>query len=69
MTLSEQQLTEITGLRRPSAIRRWLDNQRLPYLMGADGWPRVLESIIVSRLGGAISQASTNEPKLRLKNG
>lgn len=68
MFLSTSNLKELTGLQRPSSVRRWLDGQRIPYLVGADGWPRVLQAIILERLGGQVMPPAS-EPKLRLRNG
>lgn len=64
LTLSRDDLRELAGLKRPDAIMRWLDRQRIPYMVGADGWPRVLEALIHSRLGQ--TQAPRREPRLRL---
>ena len=51
MILQNKELTELSGLQRPSAIRRWLERNRIPYMPGADGWPRVLQATILERLG------------------
>jgi len=67
-TTSPEELKRLTGLERPSAIRRFLARQRIPFMVGADGWPRVLHAIILERLGGQIAPP-TNEPRLRLRNG
>lgn len=70
MFLTRATLLEMTGLKRPSAICRFLDGKRVPYLSGADGWPRVLEEAIVNRLGGKSAPVQNfREPKLRLRNG
>ena len=65
MILANKTLSEITGLRRPSAVRRWLDRQKWPYVVGADGWPRVLEAIMMERMGGKITATPAKEPKVR----
>jgi hypothetical protein len=62
-------LKEITGLERPSAIKRFLDSKRIPYMPGADGWPRVLSAVLIEKLGGKVESQSSNEPQLRLKHG
>lgn len=69
MVLSNQQLIALSGRQRPRAVRRWLDQQRIPYLVSADGWPRVLEQVVGGRLGLVHSVSSIAEPKLRLRNG
>lgn len=67
MFLPDEDLFALTGLQRPSAIRRWLDTRGIPYEVTATGRPRVLESVIITRLGGA-SPARSPEPRLRLRN-
>lgn len=67
-TASLDELKRITGLQRPSAIKRYLIQQRIPFIVGADGWPRVLSVIIAERMGGSIP-SSSREPQLRLRNG
>ena len=63
MILSNSELVTLSGRHRPSAIMRWLDSERIPYLVGADGWPKVSAVVVDSRLG-AIGQK--HEPQLRL---
>lgn len=70
MFLANSTLCQLSGLRRPSAICRWLQAQRIPYVVGADSWPRVLDLIIQERLGvGRNTTTPMHEPQLRLKNG
>lgn len=66
-TTTPDDLKRLTGLERPSAIKRFLTRQRIPYMVGADGWPRVLHAILMQRLGGQV--APPKEPQLRLRNG
>lgn len=61
-------LTAVTGRRRPHAIRRWLERERIPFLVGADGWPKVLQSLIVARLGGQSAPAPEARPQVFLRN-
>lgn len=65
---SPEELRRLTGLMRPSAIKRYLDEQRIPYMVGADGWPRVLHMVLMAKLGGSM-RATDREPRLRLRNG
>lgn len=65
LTLSRLDLQELSGRQRPDAIRRWLDAQRIPYLDGADGWPRVLSAIIQARMGSSTAPAP-ERPRLKL---
>lgn len=67
MILPRDTLISITGLQRRSAVRRWLDRHAIPYLVGADGWPRVLQAVMMERLGGQVPQIP--EPRLRLRHG
>ena len=67
LTLSRDELMELSGRQRPDAIRRWLDRQRIPYLDGADGWPRVLMAIIEARMGlKSPAPPPKREPRMRL---
>lgn len=67
MYLSRSDLVDLTGLKRPSAVMRWLDRERIIYLVGADGWPRVLQAVIMDRLGSKAVPVKP-EPRLRLRN-
>ena len=65
MFLLRPEIIELSGLHRQSAVCRWLDRQGIQYLVGADGWPRVLRSAIMERLGGQIVP-HTAQPELIL---
>lgn len=67
-TATPEELKRLVGLERPSAIKRFLARQHIPFMEGADGWPRVLYVILQERLG---AQAATpnHEPRLKLRNG
>lgn len=62
MIADQSTLIAITGLQRPHAIRKWLDREKIPYLNGADNWPRVLQSIIVARLNGQADPRNAGAP-------
>lgn len=66
MILTKQELSDISGLKRPDAVRRWLDRQKIPYLVGADGWPRVLQDIMMDRMGAKVRPVPVKEPELLL---
>lgn len=51
MFLSERQLFELTGLKMPSAQRRWLTANGYPFDVRADGSNVVLVDAIRSRHG------------------
>lgn len=67
MILTHAELSELSGYRRPAAVRRWLERQRIPFIVGGDGWPRVAEKTIMERLGFKQSTPKP-EPQLRLRN-
>ncbi len=67
MFLSDVELRELSGYQKPSAQMRWLDAQGIAFLVGGDGLPKVLRSVVIARLGGALPvPAEAREPKLRL---
>ncbi len=63
LCLTRAELEELAHRRRPSAIRRWLDQQGVRYMLDADGWPQVLRAPLVDRLGAS---GQTVRPRLRL---
>lgn len=67
MLLTPQELAELTGYQKPSAQMRWLTAQRIPYLVGGDGKPKVLRDPLIERLGGKRPPVNKREPKLCLK--
>ena len=66
MILTKQELADISGLKRPDAMRRWLDRQQIPYIVGADKWPRVLQEIMMARMGVKTRQAPVQEAEPEL---
>jgi len=60
MFLNRTQLKELTGYVRPSSHMRWLIGNEYPFEVGADGYPRVLVSLVEKRLGGYIKSAKRN---------
>ncbi len=63
MLLTREELRELTGRRTAAAQIRWLREQRIPHLIGADGRPKVLRSTLLAMLGGI---GHTAEPRLKL---
>lgn len=61
LTLTAEELIEITARVRPSAQIRWLDRHGWPYVRGADGHPKVLRAFVQSSIGG-IALAHTSRP-------
>ncbi len=67
MFLSGAELRDLTGYQKPSAQKRWLEAQAISFLVGGDGLPKVLRSVVVARLGGSFAVSTTyREPRLRL---
>jgi hypothetical protein len=60
--LTDAELAELTGLKRPSAQIRWLRDQKWPHVPGGDGKPKVLRAVVMAKMGGFVD----NEPRLRL---
>lgn len=54
MFMTRDELVEMTGARRSSSICQWLKDQKLPFRLGRDNWPRVLRS--VKRTPGALAR-------------
>lgn len=64
MFLDKTQLRELTGYARPTSHKRWLTNNNYPFEVGADGYPRVLISLVERRLGSLIvSPQRKNSPR------
>jgi len=65
MWLTREELQELTDLRRPGAIKRWLASHNYPFEIAASGWPKVLRSLVESRQG-ATAQPKKDRPRLHL---
>ena len=66
MILTRQQVTELSGYRKPSCQIKWLKRQGLRFFVGADGYPRVPASEIERPKGPASAQPDfTQLPPLR----
>lgn len=63
LTLTRDELRDLSGRLRRSAVIRWLDSQRIPYLLDADGWPKVLRAAVLDQ---RIERPQSSEPRLRL---
>ncbi|MFI8479685.1 DUF4224 domain-containing protein [Pseudomonas sp. NPDC078700] len=62
--LSPEEIEALTGYKKPSAQRRWLADQEIPFIEGGDGQIKVLEVVVLQRLGG--TQQNKKGPQLRL---
>lgn len=62
--LSPDEIKALTGYTQPAKQMRWLKDNGYPFELGGDGRPKVLEQLVLSRLGG--TQQRTKAPQLRL---
>ena len=65
--LSPEQVAALTGYTRMSAQRRWLIEHEYPFDVGGDGNLKVLEQVVLARLGAV--QQKKKGPQLRLLTG
>jgi hypothetical protein len=63
MCYSRAELQEFAGRVRKSAVRAWLDSRRVPYILDADDWPKVLRTAILDQ---PAPRPQASEPRLRL---
>ena len=64
MFLTRDELKQLTGYKRPSAIRRWLGQNGYEYEVARDGYPRVLSDAVTKKLGGESTRSSEWQPSL-----
>lgn len=50
MFLTTDELTELTGYKRPTSMIRWLRENQFVFTVAADGYPRVLSEHVQARL-------------------
>jgi hypothetical protein len=63
MFLTVEHLNELTGYKRPAAMRRWLSQQGMRFLVGPDGYPRLLEKEVERvMVGSSASNISRSKP-------
>ena len=66
LCLTKEELEELTGHKRPSGQKKWLDGYALPYFIGLDGYPRVLRSTLENKqIQQSASPDFTALPKAR----
>ena len=64
MFLDKTQLKQLTGYARPTKHMYWLVSNEYPFEVGADGYPRVLISLVEKRLGSHVpSPQRKNSPR------
>ena len=49
LCLTKQELEELSGHKRPSGQKKWLESYGLIYFTALDGYPRVLRSTIENK--------------------
>ncbi|MEW7987913.1 MAG: DUF4224 domain-containing protein [Candidatus Thiodiazotropha sp.] len=65
MFLTPEEVHDLTGYQTPARQIKWLRANNYPYEVGGDRQPKVLRSLVVTRLGGVV-ETTTPEPKLHL---
>ena len=60
MFLTRDEIRELSGYRQKSAIARWLMENRYPFELDKDGWPKVPRAAVEARF-----QIKHGGPKLR----
>ncbi len=60
MFLNKLELKELTGYSRPRSQMTWFSNNNYLFEVGADGYPRVLISLVEKRLGSHIAPTQKN---------
>ena len=63
--LTAEEVAELTGFVRPAAQKRWLSENDFSFVEGGDGRPKVLEEVVLSRLGARQAKKDKG-PRLRL---
>jgi len=65
--LTKEELKDLTDLKRPDAICRWLRENGYAFDVAATGWPKVLRSLLELRLG-LQQPKDKHRPRVRLPN-
>lgn len=58
MFLTPEEIEDLTERKRKAEQISWLKRNRVPYLLGASGHPRVTREYISRRLGGTASNST-----------
>ncbi|GAB6386945.1 DUF4224 domain-containing protein [Stutzerimonas marianensis] len=67
MFLSNNDVEQLTGFKKPSAQARWLEQVGLPFFKGGDGKLKVLRLAVEQRLGVIHAAQPKRKPQLRLE--
>ncbi len=63
MFLTAEEVSDLSGYKKPEAQIKWLTAERYGFAVGGDGQPKVLRQVVIGRLGGIQSRKG---PELRL---
>lgn len=68
LVLNLDDLIDLTGYSRPSAQMRWLSDNRICFLVGGDGLPKVLFEVIRERFESTHTNTvqRKRQPEIRL---
>jgi len=64
MFLTEEEVAELTGYKRPTDQVRWLREEKFGFVIDGNGRAKVLREVVLARLGSGPSKRK--EPQLRL---
>jgi uncharacterized protein DUF4224 len=61
LTLTTEELQELTGKKRPSAMARWLRDNGFFFRIAGDGYPRVDRQHYLKVMGGSANPAARRQ--------
>jgi hypothetical protein len=66
LLLTPDELAELTGTRQPGRQRRWLEQNRWPYVnaVGRRSHPRVARAVFLDRMRNPLHGKSSTQPQL-----
>lgn len=65
MLLTRQQLEQFSGYKARRCQIDWLRQNGIRYLLGGDGWPRVLLSHVETLLGASHAELPRTRPNIK----
>lgn len=63
--VTQSELKDLTDLKKPAAIARWLNERGYVFEVSATGWPKVARVLLEARLG-LVTPTSKPRPRLHL---
>lgn len=66
LTLTKDEIIEITGARQRDSQREALLQMQIPFKLRPDGWPVVLRAVVELEFGYATKEKGQTPPKLRV---